>query len=240
LSESPLAAKRHTPWRRFKKRVWRGVGAPFVKHLGPIFLRVYSKTWRHRVQAESQEHIDVLRDRGCLAVLWHGRGLSCIPLFKGTRASILVSQSRDGQIMGDMLRGFGFDTIEGSSSRGGARAMRAMLEVLSSGRTICLTPDGPRGPMHNVGPAIAFISRSTGFPVVPVGLGIDRAWHLNNWDRYTIPKPFARLVSFVGAPIQVPREMGDGGQEYWSATIRKALLDAERRAFGELGLEPDW
>ena len=197
-------------------------------------------TWRHRVVSADPAHIDTLMEKGCLAVLWHGRGLSCIPLFRGARASILVSHSRDGQIMGDMLRGFGFDTIQGSSSKGGARAMRAMLELLSNGRTICLTPDGPRGPKHSVGPGIAFISRSTGFPIVPVGLGVNRAWRLNNWDHYTIPKPFARLVSYVGAPLQVPRKIDPEEQAAWAEKIREALLEAERAAFAELNLEPDW
>ena len=240
VSESPSLAKRHTPWRRFKKRVWRGVGTPFVRYMGPWFLKGYAKTWRHRIHADDPENIKVLKEHGCLAVLWHGRGLSCIPLFRGTKASILVSHSRDGQIMGDMLRGFGFDTIEGSSSKGGARAMREMLDVLGQGQTICLTPDGPRGPMHSVGPAIAFLSRSTGFPIVPVGLGVNRAWHLNNWDRYTIPKPFSKLVTFVGEPLQVPRKVTPEEQASWSTRIQEALLSAERRAFEELGMEPDW
>lgn len=142
--------------------------------------------------------------------------------------------------MGDMLKGFGFDTIQGSSSRGGARAMREMVGALKSGRTICFTPDGPRGPMHFMSPAVALISRSTGFPVIPVGLGVDRAWRLNNWDRYTIPKPFAKLVSHIGEPIQVPRKVTEEEQAEWSERIRQALLDAELRAFKEVGAEPDW
>ena len=240
MSDTQRAPKPHTPWRRFKKRIWRGVGAPFVRYLGPIFLRVYSKTWRDRISTDDPSHLKLLQEEGCLAVLWHGRGLSCIPLFRGTKASILVSHSRDGQIMGDMLRGFGFDTIEGSSSKGGARAMREMLETLKGGRTICLTPDGPRGPMHSVGAGIAFLSRSTGFPILPVGLGIRGAWHLNNWDRYTIPKPFAKLVTHIGAPLQVPRKVTEEEQAQWAERIRQALMDAETRAFKELGQEPDW
>jgi len=201
---------------------------------------MYSRTWRCRFTADHPDHVKALRETGGLAVLWHGRGFSLIPLFRGMRASILVSHSRDGQIMGDMLEGFGFQTIQGSSSKGGARAMREMLGILKTGRTICFTPDGPRGPLHSVGPAVAFISRSTGFPVIPVGLGVDRAWHMNNWDSYTIPKPFAKIVSHIGEPIQVPRKVTPEEAEEWGERIRQALLDAELRAFKEVGAEPDW
>jgi lysophospholipid acyltransferase (LPLAT)-like uncharacterized protein len=247
VSETPSAAernskskKRHSPWRKRRKRIARAIGAPLVRHVGPLVVRMYAKTWRHRITADDPDHIKRLKETGALAVIWHGRGFSLIPLFRGMQASILVSHSRDGQIMGDMLKGFGFDTIQGSSSRGGARAMREMVGALKSGRTICFTPDGPRGPMHFMSPAVALISRSTGFPVIPVGLGVDRAWRLNNWDRYTIPKPFAKLVSHIGEPIQVPRKVTEEEQAEWSERIRQALLDAELRAFKEVGAEPDW
>ncbi|MEZ6019387.1 MAG: lysophospholipid acyltransferase family protein [Planctomycetota bacterium] len=239
MSEPLPAQKRHT-LAPVQKRVWRGLGTPFVRYFGPIFLRIYSKTWRYRVLSDDPEHLAVLQERGCLAVLWHGRGLSCIPLFRGTQASILVSQSKDGQIMGDMLRGFGFETIDGSKSAGGTEAIRKLIGILKGGRTICLTPDGPRGPKHKVGPGAVLLSRSTRFPILPVGLGVNRAWHLNNWDSYTIPKPFAKVVSFVGAPIQVPRKLEEAEEAEWEERIREALMDAERRAFAELGLEPDW
>ncbi len=213
---------------------------PIVRHLGPLLISGYARTWRYRVAADDPEHIKALRESGGLAILWHGRGFSMIPLFRGARASILVSFSPDGQIMGDMLSGFGFEIIQGSSSKGGVQAIREMLRVLKTGRTICFTPDGPRGPMHYMSPTVAFISRSTGFPVIPVGLGVDRAWHSSNWDNYTVPKPFSKVVGFVGAPIQVPRKVTEQEQEEWSERIRQALLDAETRAFEEVGAEPDW
>ncbi|MCP5020991.1 MAG: lysophospholipid acyltransferase family protein [bacterium] len=238
--ECPQGHRPHRPWRKRRKRFFRAIGTPIVKHLGPLLMKVYSKTWRYSVTADDPEHLKALRDSGGLAILWHGRGFSLIPLFRGMNASILVSHSRDGQIMGDMLNGFGFETIQGSSSKGGARAMREMIRVLKTGRTICFTPDGPQGPQHFMSPAVAFISRSTGFPVIPVGLGVDRAWHANNWDSYTVPKPFAKVVGHIGPPIQVPRELSDEEQGEWSERIRQALLDAETRAFEKVGAEPDW
>ena len=139
-----------------------------------------------------------------------------------------------------ILAKLGYEIIRGSSSQQGVRALREMLACLEGGKHVAITPDGPRGPMHSMSPGAAFLSRATGTPVLPIGFGLDRARRLDTWDRYTLPRRGARLVSCCGEPIQVPREASGEALAGYSSRIRTAIRDAERRAFAHLELEPDW
>jgi lysophospholipid acyltransferase (LPLAT)-like uncharacterized protein len=94
--------------------------------------------------------------------------------------------------------------------------------------------------MHTMSPGVAFLSRATGTPVLPVGYGYDRAWKLSTWDRYTVPRPRSHIVACYGEPVLVPRSASADELVACSALIRSRIRQAERDAFGHLGLEPDW
>ena len=131
----------------------------------------------------------MMNSEGSLFALWHGRMLVGIPSQTQLRMSVLVSPSRDGSIMDPILNSFSYsDRFAGSTSRGGARALRELLNRLRAGGRIVITPDGPRGPMHSMNEGLAWMARATGFPVLPVGLACDRHWSMSSWDRFTIPK----------------------------------------------------
>lgn len=153
---------------------------------------------------------------------------------------VLVSASQDGDISQALLRRFGYRVIRGSSSRGGVRAVREMLAVLDDGAVLVITPDGPRGPQHSINQGLAWMARVTGYPIVPVGFACDRAWRLKSWDRFTIPKPWSRVVMVYGAPIHVEDRGSEEGLTAASASVRQALFEAETRAFEQLGQEQDW
>ena len=89
-------------------------------------------------------------------------------------------------------------------------------------------------------PGLAWISRATGFPIVPVGMAADRAWRLSSWDAFTIPKPFARVTLIFGAPIQVGREGGEVELEACTELIRERMFECERQAFALVGAREDW
>jgi hypothetical protein len=156
------------------------------------------------------------------------------------KASVLVSQSGDGQMIGYLLEGFGFGIIPGSRSKGGAKAMRRMIATLKEGHTIVITPDGPRGPFHSITQGVAFLAQKTGYPVVPVGFACTRAWHSSSWDNFTVPQPLSRVVAFVGGGLSVPPDVDAHGLEAYTERIRESLLEAELRAAAHIGREPDW
>lgn len=234
--------------RRVVPRKWRrGVGKRMLPALAPSLLRRLEASWKTTYLHEERQR-EVIGEHGRLFVLWHGRML--LPLVQeAERAhakglehdlSVLVSPSDDGSIVVPILRRFGVRVIRGSTSRGGARALRQMLTELRRGGTIVLTPDGPRGPRHSTNTGAAWLSKATGFPILPLGCVTDSAWRLDSWDDFVIPRPRARVVISYGDILRVDRNADDEELERVTATMADSLMNAEREGFAHLGLEPDW
>jgi lysophospholipid acyltransferase (LPLAT)-like uncharacterized protein len=223
-------------WRRQRRRV----GGWLLAALAPLLLRLLAATWRvERLGEAGRELFD--GDGPWIVVMWHGRMLPLLPL-RGHRhrgLSVLVSPSDDGSLAAKLLQRFGNTIVRGSLSRGGARALREMRERLGSGERLVVTPDGPRGPRHGINAGAAWLARATAAPLVPLGVAVDRAWHLSSWDRFTIPKPFARLVVVYGDPVSLPADADDATVEARSRLLRERLLAAERRGFARLGVAHD-
>lgn len=173
--------------------------------------------------------------------VWHGRMLAAMPLthHRGRGMTVLVSPSGDGDLVLGALSHFGYRVVRGSTSRRGARALRDLGTALAAGQKVVLTPDGPRGPMHSMNVGSAWLARAAGVPILPVGIAVDRAWQLRSWDRFTIPKPFARLLVCHGEPLAVPVDASDQELEAVAATLREALLAAEAAAAAALASPRD-
>jgi lysophospholipid acyltransferase (LPLAT)-like uncharacterized protein len=118
---------------------------------------------------------------------------------------VLVSRHRDGRFIGTVLRRFRVSVVHGSSSRGGAAGLRALLDVLGRGDQVVITPDGPRGPRRVAAPGVAQLAALSGVPVLPCSAQTSRRWQLRSWDRMVIPRPFGRGVVVCQASITVER-----------------------------------
>jgi len=145
--------------------------------------------------------------RNYIGALWHNR-LLIFPLvlrrfFPERRGAALISASRDGDLLADAVQRFGYDAVRGSSSRMGASAILQLGEVLASGGDVVITPDGPRGPAYELGPGIIFLAQKTGAPVVPVDMEYSSCWRIKSWDRFIVPRLFAKVRVIIGAPHRV-------------------------------------
>jgi lysophospholipid acyltransferase (LPLAT)-like uncharacterized protein len=118
----------------------------------------------------------------------------------------LVSQHRDGQFIGAVVRQFGIEPVAGSSSRGGAQGLRQLLRLLRQGAMIGMTPDGPRGPRRVAAQGVAQLASLAGVPILPCAARTSRRIVLKTWDRMSFPLPFGRGVVVCGPPIMVPRD----------------------------------
>ena len=236
---SARPSRRRGRARRALKHLRRRIGHRLVVWFGPVVLRALSRTWKMTVLGE--EHLEAARagGRGHFMALWHGRMIVGLPHHSQQDWHVLVSPSEDGDISESLLEGFHYEVIRGSTSRGGARALREMLVVLERGGVLVITPDGPRGPRHSMNPGLAWMARATGHPIVPIGFGCDRAWHARSWDRFTIPKPWSRVVMTYGEPVRVSRDATPAELERATESIRARMIDAEKRSAAELGVEPD-
>jgi lysophospholipid acyltransferase (LPLAT)-like uncharacterized protein len=234
------AAEKRADRRRRMRIFRRTIGLSIIGRLGPPVLRRLAASWkREELDAHNWEAAGGGK-QGLLLALWHGRMVCGMPGHAHRGFAVLVSHSHDGELIARMLARFGYRTIRGSSSKGGARAVREMLGEVQHDSVIVITPDGPRGPRHTMNPGLAWLARETGFPVVAMGYACDKAWHLKSWDRFTIPKFGARMVLSYGVPVRVAKDAGDEELKRATGQIRENLIAAETRAFAHLSREPDW
>jgi lysophospholipid acyltransferase (LPLAT)-like uncharacterized protein len=161
------------------------------------------------------------QDQPPIWALWHETILMSVWYHRDRDVHVMISASRDGELITAVGRFFGYTAIRGSSSKGGQEATREMVEYLKAGKRCAITPDGPRGPRREMKMGAVQIARLSGCPVVPFGFAAERCWRLNSWDRFIVPKPFSRALFVYGEPIRVPAEGGDD-KEYFQM-IQKEL-----------------
>lgn len=225
MSKKSLARR---TWSRFRRPI-RRFALRSIGLIGPPLLGLLARTWRIRIV--DRPHLDAAAaGRGCLLALWHGRMVLPMATHDKDGYSILVSHSKDGELMHRLLRRFGYGTIRGSTSRGAPRALREMLRDLAAGGVVVVTPDGPRGPIHRMNAGLAWMSRATGFPVVSLGLATNRGWVLPSWDRFIIPKPFARVAIVYSPPRMCERAADEARMDAFTNEVRDDLLEQARRA----------
>lgn len=129
-----------------------------------------------------------------------------LPYFNTMPVHALVSQHRDGRFIGAVVRRFGITPILGSSTRGGAAALRSLLAALNEGGMIGITPDGPRGPARQAAAGVVQLAALSGVPILPCAARTSRFIRLQSWDRMAIPLPFGRGVVVCGQPMTIERQ----------------------------------
>ena len=135
---------------------------------------------------------------------WHQRQVYFTWTHRGAGAAVLVSRSKDGEMIAKTMRLSRIEEVRGSSSRGGAAAVREMMEAVRSGLDIGLTPDGPKGPAREVKEGSVFLAQRLGIPIVPIANALSHKLVVTKaWDHYHVPLPFGRGVVVYGNPIEV-------------------------------------
>ena len=174
-----------------------------IVFVGAAILRMLAATWRVRVT--NPAIVDELRRRKqpFVHVLWHGQLLPLLWAHRDRGISVIISEHRDGELIARVARKLGCRTVRGSTSRGAARALLGACREIEAGHDLAITVDGPRGPAGTVAPGALVISQRTEAPLVPTAASASRAWRLKSWDRFMIPKPFARVIVTYGEPITV-------------------------------------
>ena len=161
--------------------------------------------------------------------------LPCTFYFRRTGATIIVSQSFDGELIARTLGLFGYKTVRGSSSRGAQEALLGLKYVIESGRPAIFTADGPRGPIYRTKTGPLRLAAITGARIGAFHLEPRRAWSLHSWDRFFVPVPFTRIaVSWSRwthvptdlAEDRIPEDTIDAQRDLLTATIERARLHA--------------
>ncbi|MFY9329194.1 MAG: DUF374 domain-containing protein [Georgfuchsia sp.] len=163
--------------------------------LAPAIFYHLARTWRIRVSGELPEGVAVI-------AFWHGDMLPVWKHFADTQSMALISLSRDGSLLANLVERWGFETVRGSSSKGGSEALTNMVSALHMGKRVLITPDGPRGPRHHMKPGAVIAAHRAGVSLVLCRVSVSSSVHGSNWDRFLIPLPFASIeLEFITLAI---------------------------------------
>jgi lysophospholipid acyltransferase (LPLAT)-like uncharacterized protein len=178
-----------------------------------------------RVEQQGTENFERFHREGrpVVFVLWHGRLLPCTYWNRHQNLVTLVSQHRDGEYISRIVERWGYTAVRGSSSRRAAGALRELVRHVRAGRSLAVTPDGPRGPRQVMKAGALLAAQLSGAPVIPAAGGASRGWWFGSWDRFLVPKPFARVRLAYGEPVWVPRDADEAALERISRDVEARL-----------------
>ena len=179
----------------------------FIGIITAYFIKILIKTTRYEVvkSPEAEKYSQAI------IVFWHRKIVPAMIAteYLGKKASI-VSSSKDGDILEEVLKRFDNTIIRGSSSRDNIKSLKETLRMAKSGYTIGIAIDGPRGPIYEPKPGALYIAMKTGVPMIPVGGYTNKKWIFKKaWDKFELPKFFSKSCYYVGEPMYFNKESNE-------------------------------
>ena len=196
---------------------------------GVLLVRLLGRTWR--IDPSHDTEVKKLRAAGQPIVfsLWHGELLPLLYHHRDQGVTVLISEHGDGEIIARIAESLGYRTVRGSTSRGAARALLELAREVEDGHDLAITPDGPRGPAKSIAPGVAVVANRSAAPVIGVAVYVPSAWRLKSWDRFLIPRPFARVSIAYSDSALI--DAGDAREAALEADrVGGMMQEAERRA----------
>lgn len=217
------------PRKPLRRRVLESLGV----HIVTLFQRFTLAT--SRVHSINRQVLDELLSahRPFILAIWHCNVYMSPILYRGMDVYVLISKSKDGDLIDRVVHAFGNRSIRGSTSRGGPSALKAMIRVARQNSRLAFTPDGPRGPAFQVQPGIIAAASACGIPIVPVHYESTRQKIARSWDSHRVPLPFGTLIHSWGDPIEIARDLSEEQFEAERGRVEAALLENMRRAITE-------
>ena len=169
------------------------------------FIRIYSRTFRLRIENEARWQQLVDEGTPVLLCAWHQQFFSAIRHFKTYtkyQPALMISRSRDGAIIAAVARQTGWKAIRGSSSRGGKPALRSLIRHLEDSKLAGHILDGPTGPMGMVKAGVIRLAHTARSTIVPFSVSARWALYFNSWDRFMLPLPFSRVTLRFSDPVR--------------------------------------
>lgn len=230
-----MALSLKTLWKTTFQHPWfQGI----VAFLGYGYLRMVGLGVRWTVRDVAARDTIMDTHGACIVCFWHNR-LAMMPWgWRGRKESfhMLISSHSDGRFIADIIGFFGLKTIYGSmrnqaktKNKGGARAYRDLLGALKQGGAVGITPDGPRGPRHQVHLGTLKLAQRAGVPILPASVATRRRWVLRQtWDRFIIPAPIGKAALMFAAPLWVPPEATEDALQALALDLATRLNAVDR------------
>lgn len=201
----------------------------FVPRVGSAVIRLLGLSWRIRIK--DARYLEQARQHSANVIyaVWHGRLLPLTYSLRNLSIHVLASEHQDGEMLGQTILRLGFGHVRGSSTRGGARAIREMVGRLDAGFDLGITVDGPRGPAFQVKPGPVEIAKLAGAAIVPLTTSSRRHKVFSSWDGFELPLPFTRVDIRYGEPVVVPGDADESMLEEKRIQLETTLRDITRK-----------
>ena len=200
-----------------------------IAPLGALVIRLLGFSWK--IQVADAHFLEDARaySRNVLFAVWHGRLLPLSVSHHGRSIQVLASEHEDGELLGRAITYLGFGHVRGSSTRGGANAIRRLVGKLRDGFDVGITVDGPRGPRYEVKPGPVEIAKLAGVAIVPITTSSKRHKVFSSWDAFELPYPFTRVTVRYGEPVVVPQDAGADVLEEKRRLLENRLQEITRK-----------
>lgn len=183
-----------------------------ISYIVSWIIKFWNLTIRVELIIPEETEKVISENNGFILAGWHGQILSltyhCSKYLlnkRNIKLTPLVSFSKDGEYIFETFLRFGMESVRGSSSRGGAGGLRALLKTMKEKRVPIFTPDGPRGPIYKLQPGVIQIASMTGVPILSFYSVFDRYHEFKSWDRHRFPKLFSKQTIVYSLPIYIPK-----------------------------------
>lgn len=204
-----------------------------------LAMRLLFLTCRRRTKTET-ENVDANRSTGdarYLYSIWHDQLVMTLFADRPQQMAGLVSRHQDGSYVADTMELLGIHPVRGSTNRGGARALRELMDAAADWH-IAITPDGPRGPRHVMKQGLVFLASRTGREIVPVAYGCRREWRIRgSWTDMLLPMPFTEIFVCAGRPLYVPADLEREGLDMWRRVLEHEMHRQEAEVDAYFGRE---
>ncbi|MCD4819899.1 MAG: lysophospholipid acyltransferase family protein [Candidatus Cloacimonetes bacterium] len=187
------------------------------KYIGAFFIYVLGQTLQIRVFGE-------IPSGNVIYAFWHRNMIPLLFFRRNEGVVIMISSSKDGELISGPAEALGFQSARGSSTRGGSSAIKMMIKM-SKENSLAITPDGPKGPDRKIKPGIILLAYFTKIPIIPVAVDIKSEFVFNSWDRFRLPKLFSRINIRYGEPIAVNSKKDFESKQ---KILQKSMEDLEK------------
>jgi len=204
--------------REIRQNVLRFLGNYFLLNIVKVLCKTIKVTYKNKSGVDALEN----EGKNYILAFWHGTMLLPWYLNGQKKFVALVSKSKDGELLAKILTNWDYEVVRGSSSKEGNVVLKAMIDYANNGRSVAITPDGPRGPIYKMKAGAIITAQKCGVPLVLVGIGIKRKKILTSWDKFEIPAFFSKAKIVYSNPIFFKNEM-----EY--DDISKSIVSCENK-----------
>ena len=204
--------------------------------IGALYIRLVHWTGRWRIEREDIPEYFHNTGKPYILSFWHGRLMMMPYCWRLANLTVVLTSShRDGRLISRTVKHFGIESVEGSTSKGGAQATRRLIKLLREGGVVGITPDGPRGPRMRVSEGTIALARLSGASIVPSAYSVSRRRILGSWDCFVLALPFSRGVFLWGDPVEVPRDADAAMLEAKRIEVEDAMNALTDRADAMMG-----